>query len=163
MDIVIIPKISFKNVSQMTDLKKTVVGYCRVSSKKQKDDLDCQIEAVKTYISKYSEEFEIIKDIGSGINYNKPGLKKLLQLINDEKISKIIIYHKDRLLLFGFELIKNISDMHGVQIEIIDSKEKNNEQEFGEDIIQIITVFSCRLHRKRASQTKKIIERDKRK
>ena len=53
--------------------------------------------------------------------------------------------------------------MHGVQIEIIDSKEKNNEQEFGEDIIQIITVFSCRLHRKRASQTKKIIERDKRK
>ena len=56
-------------------IEKTVVGYCRVSSKKQKDDLHRQIEAVKTYISKYYEKFEIIQDIGSGINYNKPGLK----------------------------------------------------------------------------------------
>ena len=57
---------------------------------------------------------------------------------------------------FRFELIKNIADMHGVQIEIIDSKEKSNEQELVEDMIQIITVFSCRLHGKRANQTKKV-------
>ena len=138
-------------------MKKITIGYCRVSSKKQKDDLERQIEAVKLYISKKYEKFEIIQDIGSGINYNKSGLKKLLELINDEKISRIVVYHKDRLLRFGFELIKNIADMHHVEIEIIDDKEKTDEQELVEDMIQIITVFSCLLHGKRANQTKKLL------
>ena len=138
-------------------VEKITIGYCRVSSKKQKDDLERQIEAVKLYISKKNEKFEIIQDIGSGINYNKSGLKKLLQLINDEKISRIVVCDKDRLLRFGFELIKNIADMHHVEIEIIDDKEKTDEQELVEDMIQIITVFSFRLHGKRANQTKKLL------
>lgn len=75
MDIVIILKINFKNLFQIIESKKQSLATVEFLAKKQKDDLYRQIEAVKTYISKYSEKFEIIQDIGSGINYNKPVLK----------------------------------------------------------------------------------------
>ena len=75
MDIVIIPKISFKKLFQIIKLKKNSCWLLSRFQQKQKDDLDRQIEAVKNYISKYSEEFEITQDIRLGINYNKQGLK----------------------------------------------------------------------------------------
>ena len=137
---------------------KYVIGYCRVSSRKQTDDLDRQVDLMNTYLSKYYNDFKIIKDIDSGINYNKKGLNELLHLINSEEISKIVILHKDRLLRFGFELIENLCNMHNISIEIIDNSKKTDEEELVEDMIQIITVFSCRLHGKRANQAKRIIK-----
>ena len=107
--------------------KKKVIGYCRVSSSKQKDDLERQIENVKTYMIAKGYSFEIIKDIGSGINYNKKGLNKLIEMITNNEIGKIVILYKDRLLRFGFELIENICNRYNCSIEIIDNtpKQKN--------------------------------------
>ena len=66
----------------ITKKKLNVIGYARVSSKKQSDDLERQINNLNTYISSKYDSFDIITDIGSGINYNKPGLKKLIEKIN---------------------------------------------------------------------------------
>ena len=136
--------------------KKVVIGYCRVSSNKQKDDLNRQIENVKTYMFSKGYQFEIIKDIGSGINYNKKGLNKLIQMVISNRVEKIVIAYKDRLLRFGFELVENVCKLYDVEIEIIDNTEKTEEQELVEDLVQIITVFSCRLNGKRANKLKKI-------
>lgn len=136
--------------------KKVVIGYCRVSSNKQKNDLDRQIENVKTYMFSKGYQFEIIKDIGSGINYNKKGLNKLIQMVISNRVEKIVIAYKDRLLRFGFELVENVCKLYDVEIEIIDNTEKTEEQELVEDLVQIITVFSCRLNGKRANKLKKI-------
>ena len=58
-----------------------VIGYCRVSSHKQKDDLERQIENVKMYLLAKGQPFEIISDIGSGMNYKKRGIRmKVLAL-----------------------------------------------------------------------------------
>jgi len=137
---------------------RTTVGYCRVSSNKQKDDLERQIENVKTYMYAKGYSFEIITDIGSGINYNKKGLNQLLTMITSCQVDKIVILYKDRLLRFGYELIESICAKYGTEIEIIDNTERTEEQELVEDLIQIVTVFSCKLQGKRANKAKKMIK-----
>ncbi|WP_026894390.1 IS607 family transposase [Clostridiisalibacter paucivorans] len=139
-------------------LDKKVIGYCRVFSNKQKDDLERQVENVKTYMIAKGYQFEVITDIGSGINYNKKGLNKLIDMVTNSEVDKIVILYKDRLVRFGFELIKNLCDKYGTTIEIIDNTEKTEEQELVEDLIQIVTVFSCRLQGKRANKAKKMIK-----
>ena len=78
-----------------------------MSSYKQKDDLERQIENVKTYMIAKGYSFDIIADIGSGINNNKKGLNELIDLIINTEVEKIVILYKDRLLRFGFELVEN--------------------------------------------------------
>lgn len=80
---------------------RKIIGYCRVSSNKQKDDLEKQIDNVKLYMLGRGYQFEIISDIGNGVNYNKKGFNKLVNLITDGEVEKIVILYKDRLLRFG--------------------------------------------------------------
>ena len=139
-------------------VNRKVIGYCRVSSNKQKDDLERQIENMQTYLLAGGKPFEIITDIGSGINYKKKGLLKIIELITQNKIEKIVVLYKDRLLRFGFELVEYIASLHDCEIEVIDNTEKTEDQELVEDMIQIITVFSAKLQGKRAHKAKKMIK-----
>ena len=134
-----------------------VIGYARVSSKKQEDDLNRQIEYLKQYMSNKYQSFEIISDIGSSINYNKKGLQKLIEKINKKEVDIIVVLYKDRLLRFGFELIEYFASLNNVKIEVLDKKDKAEEQELTEDLIQIITVFSCKLQGRRKSKTKALV------
>ena len=135
-----------------------VIGYARVSSKKQSDDLERQVNNLKTYLdSKYSE-YEVITDIGSGINYTKPGLKKLIEKINRKEVDLIVVLYKDRLLRFGFELVEYFAELNNVKIEVLDKIDKNQDQELVEDLVQIITVFSCKIQGKRKTKTKELID-----
>lgn len=137
---------------------RKIIAYCRVSSYKQKDDLERQIDNVRMYCISRGYQFEIITDIGSGINYNKKGISKLLNMVMAGEVSKIVVLYKDRLLRFGYELFENICKAYGTDIEIIDSTEKTEEQELVEDLVQIITVFSCKLQGKRLKNIKKLLE-----
>lgn len=148
----------FLGLKQEVQLNKKTIGYCRVSSHKQKDDLERQIDNVKTYMYAKGYSFEIISDIGSGINYNKKGLNQLIDMVTNSEVDKIVVLYKDRLIRFGFELIENICNKYGATIEIIDNTEKTEEQELVEDLIQIVTVFSARLQGKRANKAKKMIK-----
>jgi putative resolvase len=140
------------------DNPKIVIGYCRVSSSKQKDDLERQIDNVKNYLISQGKPFEIISDIGSGINYSKKGLQNLIQRIESGEVEKVVVLYKDRLIRFGFELIEYIAKLNQCVIEIIENAEKTQEQELVEDMIQIVTVFAYRLQGKRANQAKKFVK-----
>lgn len=97
----------------------------------------------------------MISDLGSGINYKKKGLKKLLALILNNKIDRIIITHKDRLLRFGFQLIETICQFFGTKIEILDNSEQDDfEVALAKDVLEIVTVFSSRLYGRRSHQKK---------
>ena len=148
----------FLGLKQEVQLNKKTIGYCRVSSNKQKDDLERQIDNVKTYMYAKGYSFERISDIGSGINYNKKGLNELIDMVTNSEVEKIVILYKDRLIRFGYELIENLCNKYGTTIEIIDNTEKTEEQELVEDMIQIVTVFSERLQGKRANKAKKMIK-----
>ena len=147
--------IEFQNVKNDN---KIVVGYCRVSTPIQKDDLETQVSNLKTYMIAKGYEFDIIRDIGSGINYKKKGLKQLIDMINNHEISKIVILYKDRLIRFGYELIEYLCEINGVEIEIVDHEEKSKEDELTDDLIQIITVFANRLYGQRSKKTKRLID-----
>lgn len=125
-----------------------VIGYARVSSKKQSDDLERQVNNLKTYLDSKYNEYEIITDIGSGINYTKPGLKTLIQKINRKEVDLIVVLYKDRLLRFGFELVEYFAELNNVKIEVLDKIDKNQDQELVEDLVQIVTVFSCKIQGK---------------
>ena len=143
---------------EVSNKERMVIVYCRVSSAKQKEELERQVENVKTYLITKGYQFKIISDIGSGINYDRKGLNQLIQMILQDEVSKVVVLYKDRLVRFGFELIENICEFKSVDIEVIDSTEKSEEQEVVEDLVQIITVFSCRLQGKRANKAKKMIK-----
>ncbi len=135
-----------------------VVGYARVSVEKQLDDLDRQVNHIKAYLDTKYTDYEIITDIGSGINYQKPGLKKLIEKINRKEVDLIVVLYKDRLLRFGFELVEYFAQLNNVKIEVLDKIDKNQDQELVEDLVQIVTVFSCKIQGKRKVKTKQLID-----
>lgn len=137
--------------------ERPVIGYCRVSTRSQKDDLETQIQNVKTYMIAKGYSFDIISDIGSGLDYERKGLKDLIQRINDRQVSRVVLLYKDRLMRFGFEMFSWFCELNDVQVEIIDHSAISKEEELTEDLIQIITVFADRLYGKRSKKTKKLI------
>ena len=150
----------YLNVDSDIDDRKIVL-YARVSTKKQMDDLNRQIENLKTYAYTKGYSFELITDIGSGLNYKKEGLKKLIRMICNKEIKKLVILYKDRLVRFGFELIEEVCRINDVEIEIIDNTTASKEQELTDDLIQIITVFANRLYGSRSKKTTSLIKQVK--
>lgn len=142
---------------QSSNNERIVIGYCRVSTPSQKDDLETQVQNVKSYMYAKGYKFDIIKDIGSGINYKKKGLKELINRIENNEVSKVVILYKDRLIRFGFELIEYLCEINNVEIEVIDNSECSKEKELTDDLIQVITVFANRLYGQRSKKTKRLI------
>lgn len=133
-----------------TDLRSDVI-YARVSTHKQKirGDLDRQVTMLKLYVvDKNPTNLNVITDVASGINDNRRGLTKLIELVQTDKVKRIFIAYKDRLTRFGFIYLKQICDFHNVEIVIVSSElnDKSLEIELAEDIISIIHSFSGRLY-----------------
>lgn len=120
----------------------SLVCYCRVSSPKQKDDLQRQI----AYMQSLYPEAEIIKDIGSGLNFKRKGLRSILdRLLRGDKL-KIVVACRDRLCRFGFELIQYMVEQNGGEIVVRSATVHCPQTELTTDLLSIIHVFSCRMH-----------------
>ena len=122
------------------------VIYTRVSRKKQKGDLEHQTN----YLQERYPEHKVISDIGSGINFKRPGFKRILEGVFRGTIKEVVVTHRDRWSRFGYELFEWIFQEHGSQLICFETKEiKGENEELAEDIMAIITVFSSRYHGKR--------------
>lgn len=122
---------------------KRNICYCRVSTHGQKDDLKRQIQYMK---DKYPT-YEIISDVGSGINYKRKGFKKILKYGIDGELGKLAIAYKDRLCRIGYEMVEFILEEYSnTEIIIENNKEESPEEEVVSDLLQIITVFSARVN-----------------
>jgi len=143
---------------QQSSLDLTI-AYARVSSHDQKEDLKRQSNLLTSFCASHGWHTELIEDLGSGMNYEKKGLKRLLELILDKKIRRLIITHKDRLLRFGAELIFSLCEAREIEVVIINQgKESSFEEELTKDVLEIITVFSARLYGARSHKNKKLVE-----
>ncbi|MEG4944986.1 IS607 family transposase [Microcoleus sp. F4-D5] len=135
------------------------VGYARVSSHDQKDDLKRQVLVLESYCAQHGWEFEIIQDLGSGMNYKKKGLIRLIKLITSYQVERLVLTHKDRLLRFGSDLIFTLCETFGTEVIIINrSDDSTFEEDLAADVLEIITVFSARLYGSRSHKNKKIVE-----
>ena len=148
----------FRNIKNVNKIKKKNILYARVSTKNQKDDLDRQVDNLKQYAYSKGYSFEIITDIGSGINYKKEGLLKMINLVECGEVDRIIVLYKDRLIRFGYDLIEYICKLNDTKIEIVDNSTISKEQELTEDLIQIITVFANRLYGAKSKKTINLIK-----
>ena len=134
------------------------VCYARVSSHDQKADLERQHAALEAYCAAKGWRTEIIRDLGSGMNYRKKGLQSLLEMILRRRIKRLVLTHKDRLLRFGAELVFALCELQGIEIVIIHKGEQPSfEEELAQDVIEIITVFSARLYGSRSKKHKTLL------
>jgi excisionase family DNA binding protein len=120
----------------------TIVGYCRVSSPSQKDDLERQTQ----WLLEHYPDIQIVKDTASALNYKRKGLQSLLgRCLRGEKL-QIVVIHRDRLARFGFEFIEWIVNECGGSVVVLDETVREPERELTKDLLTLLQVFACRLY-----------------
>ena len=141
------------------DADAPTVCYARVSSHDQKDDLDRQQGMLEAYCAAKGWRSEVIRDLGSGMNYRKKGLNQLLEMILRKQMRRLVITHKDRLLRFGSELVFALCERQQIEIVIIHKGDQPSfEEELAKDVLEIITVFSARLYGSRSKKNKQLLD-----
>ncbi len=153
-----IPESEIKRLLGIQEGNGLIIGYARVSSHAQKDDLERQIEAIKQYAKERGWQVQILKDIGSGLNENRKNYRKLLELVTKGEVSKVIITYPDRLTRFGFKTLKFFFRERGAEIVILNEKDKTPREELIEDLITIISRFAGKLYGMRSHKYKKLKE-----
>ncbi len=138
---------------------RKTVAYARVSSHDQKDDLDRQKQVLELYCARQGWAFEVVADLGSGMNYHKNGLKRLLNDILADRVDRLVVTHKDRLLRFGAEVVFAICEAKQVEVVILNQGEDTTfEEDLAQDLREIITVFSARLYGSRSRTNQKLLD-----
>ena len=136
-------------------LEKKKVCYCRVSSKKQMDDLERQ----KDFFRQRYPDYILVTDVGSGINWKRKGLQTLLEFAMQGCLGEIVVAHRDR---FAFELLESIFSRQGVKLVVLDEDHgESKDDELTDDILSIIHVYSCRaMGRRRYNKSSQITSGD---
>lgn len=133
--------------SNKEESKGKVVIYTRVSNRRQKDDLINQVEFLKQYANAKGIIVDTIyEDIGSGLNYNRKKWNDLIEECRKNKISLILISHKDRFIRFGYSWFERFLKSCGTEIIVVNNEKLSPEQELFQDLISITHVFSCRIY-----------------
>ena len=126
--------------------KKRGIIYARVSSRHQKDDLERQVNQLQHAYPTH----EVIKDIGSGINFKRVGFLKLIERAISRDFDELVVAHKDRFCRFAFEFFKWFFNQYGISVVVLnETHQQSTEQELAEDLLSIIHVFSCRQNGRR--------------
>lgn len=143
--------INLTAVKQKTE--PVAIFYSRVSSAKQNDDLNRQKQYIRDTCSEQYTRYQEISDIGSGINYKRPGLLRLLGLVKEGNVSHVVVASKDRLARFGYELIEWMCTSFGTKIVVLDNQDTTPEEELGTDLMSIVQVYCCRWNGRRRYKT----------
>jgi len=142
-----------------SQVERRTIAYARVSSHDQRDDLERQKQVLELYCARQGWTFELVSDLGSGMNYHKKGLRRLLGSIIDGNVGRVVITHKDRLLRFGAELVFAICEAKNVEVVILNQGEDTTfEEDLAKDVLEIITVFSARLYGSRSRKNQKLLD-----
>ena len=139
--------------------------YARVSSRKQGEqgDLDRQVEVLKKYAVEQGYEIvAVIKDVGSGLKENRPGLKRLFKLVTERRVDVVLVTYRDRLTRFGFEYLRYFFERYGVDIAEVLGEEREPIEELVEDFLSIIVSFAGRIYGMRSHKAKRLVEQNKR-
>ena len=152
-----VPESEIKRILGIHEERK-IIGYARVSSHTQKDDLERQIELIKSYAKEKGWDVEILKDIGSGLKEDRRNFQKILKMVMKREVSKVVTAYPDRLTRFGFKTLKEFFKSYGTEIIVINHEEKSPQEELVEDLITIISHFAGKLYGMRSYKYRKMME-----
>ena len=119
-----------------------VICYCRVSSAKQRGDLNRQIGQMR---ERYPGA-EVVTDVAGGLNWQRRGLLSILERLHRGDKLELVVAHRDRLARFGFELIEWLVQQNGGTVVVLSQSDASPESELTEDLLAILHTFSCRMH-----------------
>jgi len=156
-----VPESEIKRILGLHEERK-VIGYARVSSHTQRDDLERQIEVINQYTKGRGWNIEILKDIDSGLNEDRRSFQKLLKMVMNREVSKVIVTYPDRLTRFGFKILQQFFQSYGTEIIVINQEEKEPKEELVEDLITIISHFAGKLYGMRSHKYREVVEDTKR-
>ena len=126
-----------------------VVCYCRVSSAKQRGDLERQVEQMRELYP----DAEVITDVARGLNWQRRGLHAILERLHRGDKLEVVVAHRDRLARFGFELVEWLVEQNGGSIVVLNQPDASPESELTEDLLAVLHTFSCRMHGLRRYRT----------
>jgi len=155
-----VPESEIKRILGLHEERK-IVGYARVSSHTQRDNLERQIEEISKYAKERGWNIEILKDIGSGLNEDRKNFQKLLKMVMNKEVSKVIVTYPDRLTRFGFKTLQQFFQSYGAEIIVINQEEKEPREELVEDLITIVSHFAGKLYGMRGRKYKEVVENTK--
>ena len=149
------------NVARKAPSERVTLAYARVSSHDQKDDLVTQVALLESFCAANGWSYEVVQDLGSGLNDNQRGLRQLIKRLCMGDVGRLVLTHKDRLLRFGSEIVFAICEEFKVEVTVINQSEKplSFEEELARDVLEIITVFSVRLYGSRSHKNRKLVEK----
>jgi excisionase family DNA binding protein len=154
-----IPYSEVERVLGVAQRVKRVAIYARVSSNTQRNDLERQVEALKLWVSKNFPNAEyVVADIASGLDEDRRGLGKLIEMAKRKEIQAVVVAYRDRLTRFGFEYLRTLFSILGVDVYMAFQEEpKNYVQELVEDFMEMVTSFSSRIYGKRSKRYKEVV------
>ncbi len=133
-----------RDLDSLDNEERLNICYIRVSSMSQKDDLERQREQM----TKKYPEHTLIEDIGSGLNLNKRGIKKIIKLAIAGKVNELVVAYKDRLTRFGFELIEELIEecSHGKIVIMNEDEKMEPEEELVKDVMSLMNVYVAKMN-----------------
>jgi predicted site-specific integrase-resolvase len=139
-------------VKQLETTTHTIC-YARVSSNHQKEDLERQI----TLLKQHYPTAKIIKDIGSGLNWNRPGFRSILEQVHSGTVTEVVVTYRDRMCRFGYELVEWIFKKANVKLVVLGTNDdvKDMSRELSDDLLAITTVFVAKNNGLRAAHYRK--------
>jgi predicted site-specific integrase-resolvase len=143
---------------------REVVLYGRISTPKQKDSLQKQIETLKAYAACNGFIINnVYSDIASGLSFDRKEFKRLLIDVINHKVKTIIITHKDRFTRVSFDMWKELFEYFNCNIIVINNDEDDDNGLFA-DIISLLHYLSMRINSKRRKKklqlVKEVLEND---
>lgn len=134
-----------------TTTQEKVAIYARVSTRERKDNLERQIERLSSYCAAKGYQISLsVKEIASGVNDRRP---KLLSLLKDTSITRIVVEHKDRLTRFGFHYLETLLETQGRTIEVVNLAE-NDHEDLMADLTALLYSFTARMYGQRRAKHK---------
>ena len=137
--------LQFKGIGKDADTRKIVI-YTRVSTRNQADDLENQVDFLQQYVNaKGLIADDIIREYGSGLNYNRKKWNNLLSEVMENKVRMIFVSHKDRFVRFGFDWFEKFCNRFNVEMVVVKNEKLSPHEELVQDIANILDEFSCRM------------------
>ncbi|BBD73566.1 IS607 family transposase [Sulfodiicoccus acidiphilus] len=136
-------------------VRKRKILYARISSNTRRDDLVNQVKYLQEQVKDYDQ---VITDVGSGLNAKRKGFLKLLRMILNNEVSKVVIAYSDRLVRFGFEIVEEVCKARNCELVVLNNEDETPEQELIEDLISILVSFGGKLYGMRSHKYEKVKE-----
>jgi predicted site-specific integrase-resolvase len=140
------------------DAGRATIAYARVSTHDQRHDLETQVQRLKVECDARGwPEMEVISDLGSGMNYKKKGLRKLMGMLYRGEVGRLVVMRQDRLLRFGAELIFEMCRLVGCEVVVVEPADPDPRKSLADDVLAILTVFGARSNGMRSHSNKRAI------